>query len=118
MAKFKYLDRMFGEQTTRSRSKKQESKIAKDLQGKTTINSGATFGQNDVIGDFCEVEAKTTKHESFSLKLEDWRKLKKKCSTKKMPIFVVDFESSMDSLAVLNYDDLLYLISKIESSDE
>nr|DAX61654.1 MAG TPA: hypothetical protein [Caudoviricetes sp.] len=110
----KYAQKLLnGSPTTRSRSQKQESRIAKDLRGHTTINSGATFGQNDVFTDFCEVEAKTTNKESFSLKLSDWRKLRKKCSTTKIPIFVVDFETSKDSLAVLTYDDLLYLLDKI-----
>ena len=95
---------MDGSTTTRERSKKQESRIAKKLRGYTTINSGATFGQNDVITDFCEIEAKTTAHES------EWVKLKKKCSAKKIPIFVVDFEKSRDSLAILTYEDLQFLI--------
>jgi hypothetical protein len=114
MGKYGYLDRiMSGEQpSTRARSKKQESKIAKDLSGHTTINSGATFGQNDVLVDFCEVEAKTTGNDSFSFKLSDWRKLCKKCNQKKMPIFVIDFEKTKNSLAVLKYDDLMYLIEK------
>ena len=85
---------MDGSTTTRERSKKQESRIAKKLRGYTTINSGATFGQNDVI----------------SLKLSEWVKLKKKCSAKKIPIFVVDFEKSRDSLAILTYEDLQFLI--------
>lgn len=109
---FGYVDKLFSTKTTRERSGKQESRIAKELGGKKSINSGATFGQNDVSTDFCEVEAKTTTHDSFSLKLSDWRLLKKKCSTKKLPIMVIDFESSMDSLAVIGYDDLLYLIEK------
>lgn len=100
----KYAGRLFGEeQTTRARSGRQESRIARELKGRVTINSGATFGQNDVFTDYCEVEAKTTGKESFSLKLSDWRKLRKKCSTTKIPILVVDFESSKDSLAVLPY---------------
>jgi hypothetical protein len=98
--------------STRSRSSKQESKIAKDLKGKTSINSGATFGQNDVITDYCEVEAKTTSHSSYSLKVSDYKKLEKKCNIGKIPIFVIDFEKEKKSLAVLNYDDLLYLINK------
>ena len=109
---FKYLEDLGVEKSTRARSSKQESRIAKDLKGLTTINSGATFGQNDILTDFCEVEAKTTNKESISFKLSDWRKLKKKCHTAKMPIMVLEFESSMDSLAVLTYDDLAYLIFK------
>lgn len=109
--KFAYLDKLDGE-TTRQRSSKQESRIAKQLKGYTTINSGATLGQNDVITDFCEVEAKTTKHDSYSLKLSDWRLLRKKCAGTKLPIMVIDFESSRDSLAVLTYEDLSFLIQQ------
>lgn len=106
-----YIDKL-GKPTTRERSKRQESRIAKQLNGHTTINSGATLGQNDVVADFCEVEAKTTKKESFSLKLSDWRVLRKKCAGNKIPIFVVDFENSKDTLAVLTMDDLQFLIQQ------
>lgn len=108
---FGYLERM-GKETTRARSGKQESRLAKMLNGHTSINSGATLGQNDVITDYCEVEAKTTKHESFSLKLADWRLLRKKCAGNKMPILVIDFEQSKDSLAVVTYEDLQFLIEQ------
>lgn len=110
--KFGYLQSLLGDKTTRERSHKQESRIAKQLNGHTTINSGATLGQNDVFTDFCEVEAKTTEKESFSLKLSDWRLLRKKCAVNKMPIFIVDFEKSKDTLAVLTYDDLKFLINQ------
>lgn len=110
---FGYVENLFGEKTTRERSKKQESRIAKQLNGHTTINSGATFGQNDVVTDFCEVEAKTTNKESFSLKLSDWRILRKKCAGNKIPIFIVDFEQSKDTLAILTYEDLQFLINQI-----
>lgn len=113
----KYLSKLFEEETTRSRSKRQESRIARELNGRITINSGATLHQNDVQADFCEVEAKTTAKESFSLKLSDWRKLKKKCASNKIPMFVVDFETSQDSLAVVLYEDLLYLIERANKEE-
>lgn len=113
--KFGYIGKLFDTKTTRERSRKQESRIAKQLNGHTTINSGATFGQNDVVSDFCEIEAKTTEKESFSLKLSTWRLLKKKCASNKIPIIVVDFEQSKDSLAVLTYEDLLFLIEQSNS---
>ena len=109
---FGYLNKLFEKETTRARSKRQESRLAKALNGHTTINSGATFGQNDVITDYCEVEAKTTLKESFTLKLIDWIKLRKKCVGSKIPIFVVDFEQSKDTLAVLTMDDLRFLIEQ------
>ena len=108
---------MEGKESTRSRSKKQESRIAKELRGMVTINSGATFGQNDVITDFCEVEAKTTKNKSYSLSTADWRKLKKKCAADKIPVMVIDFEEYGNSLAVLPYADLKYLIECANRKD-
>lgn len=75
-----------------------------------TINSGATLGQNDVISDFCEVEAKVTSKASFSLKVADWQKLVGKADVKKIPIFMVEFEDDNLELAVVKKEDLLYLI--------
>lgn len=110
----KYLDGLLMDKppTNRLRSQRQESRIARELKGMTTINSGATFGQNDVVTDFCEVEAKTTTKASYSLKMSDWNKLRKKCAGVKIPIMVVDFEMDEKSLAVIPYDDLIFLIQK------
>lgn len=116
-SKFTYINNIVDGKTTRQRSHKQESRLAKVLKGHTTINSGATLCQNDVISDFCEVEAKTTSKESFSLKLSDWRLLRKKCSGSKIPIFVIDFEKSRDSVAVLTYEDLQFLIQQANKTD-
>lgn len=110
--RFKYLEKLYEGKTTRERSRKQESRIARQLRGYATINSGATFGQNDVVTDFCEVEAKTTNKESYSITLKDWRVLRKKCAGSKIPIFVIDFEKSKDSLAILTYEDLQFLIEQ------
>ena len=110
--RFKYLDKLFEGKSTRERSRKQESRLAKTLRGYTTINSGATFGQNDVVTDFCEIEAKTTSKESYSITLKDWRILRKKCAGSKIPIFVIDFEKSKDSIAILTYEDLQFLIEQ------
>lgn len=104
-------------ETTRKRSGKQEKRIAKILNGHCSINSGATLGQNDVITDFSEIEAKTTSKDSFSLKLSDWRLLRKKCASNKIPILVIDFEKSKDSLAVIGYDDLVYLFSQLNDTE-
>lgn len=112
----KWLQNINEKPSTRSRSGKQESRIAKELKGTTTINSGATFGQNDVLTDYAEIEAKTTSKESFSLKVADLDKLHKKCSPVKIPIMVIDFEESKKSVAVISYSDLKYLIDKANGS--
>ena len=112
MSKRKGLSWLHKEETTRSRSKRQESKLAKDLKGYGTKNSGATFGENDVITDFCEIEAKITGAESFVVKYLDLLKLVDKCNVGKIPIMVVEFEKHKKGYAVLPYEDLKYLIEK------
>ena len=82
------------------------------MKGRTTVNSGATFGENDVTTDYAEVEAKTTKFKSFKLDLVDWFKLVKKCKLGKLPVMVIDFEKTKESLVVMNYSDFKYLINK------
>ena len=115
MAKGNKLGWLNPVETTRSRSKKQESKIAKDLKGYTTINSGATLGQNDAITDYCEVEAKTTKAKSISFKLRDWNTLYHKTAVGKIPIFAIRFEQvnkTNKEFILLSHDDFLYLVGK------
>lgn len=58
---------------TRFYSKKQETKVAKELNGKRTANSGATpFQKGDVMLDDWLIECKTSTSEkkSFSIKQE------------------------------------------------
>lgn len=98
------------EEPTRVKSKKQESKIAQVLSGKVTINSGATFGQNDVITDWAEVECKTTSKNSYKLSVAEWRTIISKCNTMKIPLEIVEFQKSSLSLAVIRLDDLILLI--------
>lgn len=99
--------------STRARSFKQESRIAKDLKGKQTINSGATFGENDVVTDYCEIEAKTTAKKSFKFDLETFDKLERKTKVGKLPIMCIDFETEKNSNFVLmKYSDFKYLIDK------
>lgn len=117
-SKFPYLNALYEKPSTRARSKRQESRLAKQLNGHTTINSGATFGQNDVVTDYCEVEAKTTNKESYKLNLTDWRILRKKCAGNKIPIFVIDFEQSTDTLAILTMDDLKFLLEQANREEK
>lgn len=120
MSRPKWMTKKLEAPTTRSRSKKQESKIAKDLRlgnAYASINSGATLGQNDVIADFCEVEAKVTSKQSFSMKVADWNKMEKKCAVNKIPIFMIEFEDDNLELAVVKKSDLLYFIEAMNNEE-
>jgi hypothetical protein len=95
---------------TRFASKKQETRIAKVLQGRTTFNSGATFGENDVLTDYAEVEAKTTSKKSFIVKADDLDKLQKKCKGDKIPLFIIEFNELKTEYALIKMSDLELLI--------
>jgi hypothetical protein len=99
--------------TTRSRSKRQESRIAKDLKGRLTKNSGATFGENDIVTDFCEVEAKTTRRNSYGVSPDEFRKLEKKAKPGLIPVMVIEFEAHKKEFAVIQYEDFLYFIQTL-----
>lgn len=100
--------------STRARSGKQEDKVAKVLSGKTTINSGATFGENDVTSAYCEVECKITSKGSYTLKVTDWSLLIAKCNVHKIPIMVIEFEKDKQELAVISLSDLAMLLDKFK----
>lgn len=105
-----WMKKKLHEPSTRERSDKQESRIAKDMGGRKTINSGATFKQNDVETDTFEIEAKTTKKSSFSLNLTTWDKMEQRTPLCKIPLMVIDFEEANESFAVIKYEDFLNLI--------
>jgi len=97
------------EKTTRDRSGKQETNLAKKFKGRTTANSGARFGENDVKSDDFEVEAKTTKSRQFILKLEDLHKMERKCRITKKAVFVIQFEDTGEEYALTSLSNFLEL---------
>jgi hypothetical protein len=99
--------------TTRARSTKQEKKIVRDFslkeKARVTKNSGATFGENDIITDRFEIEAKTTAKKSFTIKVEYWEEVKNKCKISKIPLMVIEFEGK-ESLVVMSYKEFMGII--------
>lgn len=100
--------------TPQVRGRQQEGKIAKALNGRTTINSGATFGQNDIILEYGEVESKLTTHKSFTLNVEYFQQVERKCKLNKMPIMHINFEQFNEELMILKKEDFLTLLALIE----
>lgn len=100
--------------TPQVRGRKFESKIAKSMKARTTINSGATFGENDIVGEYFEMEAKLTTKGSFALNAEYLDKVRKKTDIKKIPLLTINFETHGRTYSVLDHEDLMHLISLIE----
>ena len=105
----KWIDEMKGGETTRSRSDKQENRLAKDFNMRTTSNSGATFGENDLKGANMEFEAKTTDSNQYILKMADINKMERKCHKDKMPVFVVEFRKHDREMVIISMDDFKFL---------
>ena len=96
----------------KQRSQKQEKKLAKMLNGITTINSGALWQKNDVIAKNFSVEAKTTKYKSYQLHRGDLKKTEKHALKQdKLPMFIIDFEDR-ETYGVLSMGDIMYLLEK------
>jgi len=76
--------------------KTQEQRLAKKLKGRVTPGSGSTpvlKFKGDVVNELYVVEAKSTKDKSYSLKLEDLRKVVRYAfQQNKLPAFQIQFE--------------------------
>ena len=108
MAKPKWLNK---EVSTRARSDKQEKRLARIFDGKTTPGSGSVFGENDVKTPEFDIEAKTTKSKQFIIKLEDLKKMQRKTRVDKKPLFAINFEETGDEFILLSLSDFLEITS-------
>lgn len=93
----------------RKRAGRSEKKIAKAFNGRTTVNSGATFGQNDVEADMFSIEDKVTLNASYSLKAAYLKEVEKKAPLGKIPLLTLTFETEGVTYAVIKLNDLLLL---------
>lgn len=97
---------------TRHGSEKQEKRLAKEFGGKKTANSGARFSQNDVVSKEFDIEAKTTKHNQFILKVDDLQKMHRKAGLEKIALFIIEYSEAGEEVVVLNKADFFTLIGK------
>lgn len=109
MSKPKWLNK---EDTTRKRSEKQEKRLAKTFGGRKTSNSGARFGENDVVTPEFEIEAKTTRSKQYILKTKEIKDMQRKSNFEKIALFIVEFENEGEEVVILRTADFLNLIKK------
>jgi hypothetical protein len=77
----------------KAKSQRQEKSLSKKLNGRLTVNSGATsvFDKADVATEDFLIECKTTDKKSFSLKKEILKKVEKEANFKnKIPLLEVE----------------------------
>lgn len=97
------------EKSTRAKSDKQETRLAKTFGGRKTAGSGSVHGENDVITPELDIEAKTTESKQYILKLSDWKKMQKKTRVDKKALFIVEFAGNNEEIVMMNLTDFLAL---------
>jgi hypothetical protein len=106
-------------------SKKQERRIAEDVGGRTQPGSGCSpRAKGDVrkLGEL-RIEAKYTKARSYSLHLDDLRKILSECGEGEIATLVVDFLDpqsgrTTDSWAVVPYEDWIEKVRNASSDHQ
>ena len=87
----------------KKKSQKQEKSVAKDLNAKTVIASGALWGsKGDVRHDQFLVECKTTDKPFYSLTMKVWEKIEKEAVKDglRIPVMCVDLNGGKERYAV------------------
>lgn len=99
-------------------SRAQEKAVAKDLKGgRVQVGSGARWhSKADVKSDHHLVECKQTSHASYSLKLDEWLKVKfEAIGENKRAVMAVQIRK--EKLAVLSWDDYVALLEQQTDED-
>ncbi len=88
---------MASKNTTRYKSNIQEKRIAKELNGRVQINSGAIWSlPGDVRTDELLIEAKTTSAPAYRLSIQTWEKIRKEALHDgfRIPLMQLDISGS------------------------
>ena len=92
----------------KKKSQLQEKSVAKDLDAKTVIASGALWGsKGDVRHDEFLVECKTTEKPFYSVTMKVWEKIEKEAIRDglRIPLMCVDINDGADRFAVFREKD-------------
>lgn len=103
---------MAKQNTTKYKSNKQEKAVAKSMDARVTVASGALFFQKaDVRSDEFLVECKTTSKTYYPLTLATWTKIEKQATQDglRVPLMCIDLEDGKHRLAVISILDFLGL---------
>ena len=92
----------------KKKSQLQEKSVAKDLDAKTVIASGALWGsKGDVRHDDFLVECKTTEKSFYSVTMTVWEKIEKEAIKDglRIPLMCIDLNDGKDRFAVFREKD-------------
>lgn len=92
----------------KKKSQKQEKSVAKDLNARTVVASGALWGsKGDVRHDNLLVECKTTDKSFYSLTMQVWEKIEKEAIRDglRIPVMCIDLNGGKYRYAVFRDKD-------------
>lgn len=98
--------------TTKYQSNKQEKRVAKSLDAKVTVASGAlSFQKADVRSEDFLVECKTTSKNYYTLTLKTWEKIESQAVKDgiRMPLMCIDLNNGETSIAIMRQLDFIGL---------
>lgn len=104
----------------KKKSQLQEKSVAKDLDAKTVIASGALWGsKGDVRHDDFLVECKTTEKPYYSLTMKVWEKIEKEAIKDglRIPLMCIDINDGKDRFAVFLEKDFKHYKSYYDLYD-
>jgi hypothetical protein len=83
-----------GKTNSQKRSRKQEKRAASRIGGRVQPGSGAGRAKGDVrdVG-YTRMECKFTRAKSYSLKLEELKKIEREAGPGEQPVFEIEFQS-------------------------
>lgn len=103
----------------KKKSQKQEKSVAKDLNARTVVASGALWGsKGDVRHDNLLVECKTTDKSFYSLTMQVWEKIEKEAIRDglRLPVMCIDLNGGQERYAVFKDKDFRHYRSYYDST--
>ena len=103
----------------KKKSQKQEKSVAKDLNARTVVASGALWGsKGDVRHDNLLVECKTTDKSFYSLTMQVWEKIEKEAIRDglRLPVMCIDLNGGKDRYAVFRDKDFQHYRSYYDTT--
>ena len=103
----------------KTKSQKQESKVAVDMCGRVTLASGAIWTQKaDVRGEHFLIECKTTEKLDYTLTIDTWKKIENEAlrDNMRIPLMHIQILNGYYEFVVISKDDFIKLGMKIPAN--
>lgn len=102
--------------TVKKRSQRQEKSVAKDLNARVTVASGALWGmKGDVRNEKFLIECKTTEKDFYTISTKVWEKIEEEALKDRMrtPLLIIDLEDT-DRYVVFNPSQMIRHLNEYE----